>query len=97
MQLPRIETPHQGDAYDLRRTGQQDSRLRRGTGRRRQKGRVSEGDVRVRIARAGVIEYSGDLLQPPCSGSGAKKGLSALLGGKKKTIRDRDDDSDDDD
>lgn len=49
-----------------------------------------------RIARAGILEYSGDLLTPPSSGS---KGKTSILGrGPKKTIRDGtgDDSSDDD-
>jgi len=54
-----------------------------------------------RIAQSGVIEYSGDLLQPPVSmtGSTGLKGLSGILAGKskQKTIRGRDDDDSDDD
>jgi len=51
-----------------------------------------------RIARAGVIEYSGDLLNPPLPGGASAK--SKLLGREtKKTIRggQESDDSDDDD
>jgi len=48
-----------------------------------------------RIARAGVIEYSGDLLNPPLPGSTKSKLLGHTT---KKTIRGQDsDDSDDDD
>lgn len=50
-----------------------------------------------RIAQAGVIEYAGDLLNPPDEpghGSGAKK--SGFLLGKTKIIRGGDGDSDDD-
>jgi hypothetical protein len=50
-----------------------------------------------RIARAGVIEYSGDLLNPPTAGASKKPSLLGR-GVTKKTIRDGagDDSSDDD-
>lgn len=48
-----------------------------------------------RIARADVLNYSGDLLTPPGVGASSKK---AVLGHvQKKTIRGRDDDDSDDD
>jgi hypothetical protein len=49
-----------------------------------------------RIAQAGVIKYSGDLLEPPAEG---KRTKNFVLGsaGKKQTIRGRTSDSDDDD
>ena len=47
-----------------------------------------------RIAHAGVIKYNGNLLEPPVQG---KKNKSLLGGSSKKTIRDEDSDSDDDD
>lgn len=46
-----------------------------------------------RIATAGVIEYSGDLLNPP----EVKKKPKSLLNAPKRAIRDRDSDSDIDD
>lgn len=48
-----------------------------------------------RIARADVINYSGDLVNPP--GSENAKPKNILLDSKKKTIRGRGDDTDSDD
>lgn len=48
-----------------------------------------------RIAQAGVINYSGDLLTPPVAGAAAKK--AAISKASKKTIRGKVDDDDDDD
>jgi len=53
-----------------------------------------------RLARSGVIDYSGDLLQPPGTGGSSKSAaLGSVFGARagKKTIRGRDDDSDADD
>jgi len=55
-----------------------------------------------RIARSGVIEYSGDLLTPPDvkgKGDAAKLGAKGIKGskGKGKTIRGTKSDSDSDD
>jgi thioredoxin-like negative regulator of GroEL len=52
-----------------------------------------------RIARAGVLEYAGDLLNPPTAAAANKISILGRGGNKKKTIRDgaANDSSDDDD
>lgn len=49
-----------------------------------------------RIARADVINYSGDLLVPPGQEGGGKS-KNVLFDSKKKTIRGKGDDTDSDD
>jgi len=51
-----------------------------------------------RLGKAGVINYNGDLSEPPFKAGGPKKDKNLLLNPSKKTIRGRvEDDSDDDD
>lgn len=49
-----------------------------------------------RIAKSGCINYNGSLLEPPTEGKRTNKFVLGAVG-KKRMIRGRDDDSDDDD
>jgi hypothetical protein len=56
----------------------------------------STGMMEWRIAQPGVIKYSGNLREPPVEGKQTNK-LVLSGAGKKRTVRGKDDDSDDDD